>query len=113
MVKQSLRRNIHNEKDGRKYRRYNNVLGKNDLLNIVNNKRRNDIFGNINLFSQKKPSSNISNTLQNNTVKKYGPDSNKFYISCIDGKAIVNGMRKEIPIVSKFNNTNERNGRRT
>ena len=96
-----------NDKEARKVKRYSG-LGKNDLLNFVNNKKRNDIFGNINLFSQKKPSSNISNTLQNNTVKKYGPDSNKFYISCIDGKAIVNGMRKEIPIVSKFNNTNER-----
>jgi hypothetical protein len=96
-----------NDKETRKVKRYSG-LGKNDLLNFVNNKKRNDIFGNINLFSQKKPSSNISNTLQNNTVKKYGPDSNKFYISCIDGKAIVNGMRKEIPIVSKFNNNNER-----
>ena len=96
-----------NEKDGRKYRRYNNVLGKNDLLNIVNNKRRNDIFGNINLFSQKR--TNISNnSFQNNPLKKYGPDSNKIYVSCIDGKAIINGMRKEIPIVSKFNNVNYR-----
>ena len=41
-------------------------------------------------------------------MKKYGHDNNKFYISCIDGKAIVNGIRKEIPIVSKFNNINER-----
>ena len=95
-----------NDKEARKVKRYSG-MGKNDLLNFVNNKKRNDIFGNINLFSQKKTSSNISNTLQNNTVKKYGPDSNKFYISCIDGKAIVNGMRKEIPIVSKFNNINE------
>ena len=96
-----------NEKEGRKYRRYNNVLGKNDLLNIVNNKRRNDIFGNINLFSQKR--TNISNnSFQTNPLKKYGPDNNKIYVSCIDGKAIVGGMRKEIPIVSKFNNYNFR-----
>ena len=96
-----------NDKEARKVKRYS-CMGKNDLLNFVNNKKRNDIFGNINLFSQKKTSSNISNTLQNNIMKKYGPDSNKFYISCIDGKAIVNGMRKEISIVSKFNNNNER-----
>ena len=95
-----------NEKEGKKIKRYGG-FGKNDFLNIVNNKRRNDIFGNINLFSQKR-NNNIFNTFQNSTLKKYGHDNNKFYISCIDGKAIVNGIRKEIPIVSKFNNINER-----
>ena len=95
-----------NDKEGKKYKKYSG-LGKNDLLNIVNNKRRNDIFDNINIFSQKK-SNNVSNTFQNNTLKKFGPESNKFYISCIDGKAIVNGIRKDIPIISKFNNNNER-----
>ena len=40
-----------NDKEGKKYKKYSG-LGKNDLLNIVNNKRRNDIFGNINIFSQ-------------------------------------------------------------
>lgn len=96
-----------NDKEGRKYKRNYN-LAKNDLLNFVNNKKHNDIFGNINLFTQKRNNNNIFNTFQNNPVKKIGSDSNKFYISCIDGKAIVNGMRKDIPIVSKFNNINYR-----
>ena len=95
-----------NDKEGKKYKTHSS-FGKNDLLNIVNNKRRNDIFGNINLFSQKR-NSNISNNFKTNPLKKYGPDSNKFYVSCIDGKAIVNGMRKDIPIISKFNINNER-----
>jgi len=94
-----------NDKEGRKYKRNYN-LAKNDLLNFVNNKKHNDIFGNINLFTQKRNNNNIFNTFQNNPVKKIGSDNNKFYISCIDGKAIVNGMRKDIPIVSKFNNIN-------
>ena len=96
-----------NDKEGRKYKRNYN-LAKNDLLNFVNNKKHNDIFGNINLYTQKRNNNNIFNTFQNNPVKKIGSDSNKFYISCIDGKAIVNGMRKDIPIVSKFNNINYR-----
>ena len=96
-----------NDKEGRKYKRNYN-LAKNDLLNFVNNKKHNDIFGNINLFTQKRNNNNIFNTFQNNPVKKIGSDNNKFYISCIDGKAIVNGMRKDIPIVSKFNNINYR-----
>ena len=96
-----------NDKEGKKFKKAIG-LGKNDLLNMVNNKKRNDIFGNINLFSQKK-SNNISNTFQKNTIKKPGLDSNKFYVSCIDGKAIVNGMRKDIPIVSKFNNLDRLN----
>ena len=96
-----------NDKEGRKYKRNYN-FGKNDLLNLVNNKKRNDIFGNINFYTQKRNNNNIFNTMQNNPVKKIGSDNNKFYISCIDGKAIVNGMRKEIPIVSKFNNINYR-----
>ena len=93
-----------NDKEGKKYKRNYN-LGKNDLLNIVNNKKRNDIFGNINFFTQKR-NNNMFNTFQNNPVKKIGLDN--FYISCIDGKAIVNGIRKDIPIVSKFNNINYR-----
>ena len=96
-----------NDKEGKKYKRNYN-FGKNDLLNLVNNKKRNDIFGNINFYTQKRNNNNIFNTMQNNPVKKIGSDNNKFYISCIDGKAIVNGMRKEIPIVSKFNNINYR-----
>ena len=96
-----------NDKEGRKYKRNYN-FGKNDLLNLVNNKKRNDIFGNINFYTQKRNNNNIFNTMQNNPVKKIGSDNNKFYISCIDGKAIVNGMRKEIPIISKFNNINYR-----
>jgi len=96
-----------NDKEGKKFKKAIG-LGKNDLLNMVNNKKRNDIFGNINLFSQKK-SNNISNTFQKNIIKKPGLDSNKFYVSCIDGKAIVNGMRKDIPIVSKFNNLDRLN----
>ena len=96
-----------NDKEGRKYKRNYN-LAKNDLLNFVNNKKHNDIFGNINLYTQKRNNNNIFNSFQNNPVKKIGSDNNKFYISCIDGKAIVNGMRKEIPIVSKFNNINYR-----
>ena len=96
-----------NDKEGRKYKRNYN-LAKNDLLNFVNNKKHNDIFGNINLYTQKRNNNNIFNSFQNNPVKKIGSDSNKFYISCIDGKAIVNGMRKDIPIVSKFNNINYR-----
>ena len=96
-----------NDKEGRKYKKNYN-LAKNDLLNFVNNKKHNDIFGNINLYTQKRNNNNIFNSFQNNPVKKIGSDSNKFYISCIDGKAIVNGMRKDIPIVSKFNNINYR-----
>ena len=98
-----------NDKETKKFKKYK-IFGKNDLLNLAHNKKSNDIFGNINLFSQKKNNINNNfggiNNYGNNLKKIYGND--KFYISCIDGKAIVNGIRKDIPIVSKFNNINDR-----
>ena len=70
-------------------------------------KNKNNNFSNINIYSPK-INKFPANTFENKTIgfthKKLGND--KYYISCIDGKAIVNGMRKDIPFISKFNNNN-------
>ena len=97
-----------NEKDIKKNRYYYNI-GKNSLLNYKNRKN-NDLFSNVNFFTpkiNKYPSNTLENRCSGNNFKKYGTDSNKFYISCIDGKAIVNGIRKDIPFVSRFNCKND------
>ena len=97
-----------NEKDVKKSKYHYNI-GKNSLLNYKNRKK-NDLFANINYFTpkiNKYPSNTLEHNYCGNAFKKYGTDSNKFYISCIDGKAIVNGIRKDIPFVSKFNCKND------
>ena len=95
-----------NEKDYKRSKYYYHNIGKADLLDYMNNKY-NSNFYNINFFNSKKNKYTTSNILENKTLgnnyKKYGNDNNKIYISCIDGKAIVNGIRKEIPFISKFN----------
>ena len=98
-----------NEKDIKNHKKYY----KNDFLNFKNNKSSN-YFSNIKFFSPKRNkylSNNLENNSFGNTYKKYGNDSSKIYISCIDGKAIVNGMRKDIPFVSKFNYNNNNNSK--
>ena len=94
-----------NEKDYKKSKYYYHNIGKNDFLDYMNNKY-NSNFSNINFFNTKK-SKYSSGVLEKNSFgnnyKKFGSDSTKVYVSCIDGKAIVNGIRKEIPFVSKFN----------
>ena len=47
------------------------------------------------------------NTKNNNITslhkrKNYGNDNNKYYVSCIDGKAIINGTRKDANIFNNF-----------
>ena len=83
-----------------------NSIGKKGLYSL----RKINNFSNINLFIPKR-NSNLLNTLEkkhNVNFKTFGNDSNKYYISCIDGKAIVNGMRKEIPFTSKFDFNNSK-----
>ena len=48
-----------NDKEGKKFKKTTG-LGKTDLLNMVNNKKRNDIFRNINIFSQNKSNYKIN-----------------------------------------------------
>ena len=91
---------IMNEKD-LKVNKKNNI-GKKGLFSLRKINHYN--FSNINLFIPKR-NSNLLNTLEkknNINFKTFGNENNKYYISCIDGKAIVNGMRKEIPFTSKL-----------
>ena len=91
---------IMNEKD-LNVKKKNNV-GKKGLFSL--RKMNNFDFSNINLFIPKR-NSNLLNTLEkksNINFKTFGNESNRYYISCIDGKAIVNGMRKEIHFSSKL-----------
>ena len=86
-------------------------LGRSDLINFMNEKiKNNNNFSNINLFVPKK--NNLTNILENkifgNNYKKIRNDNKKYYISCIDGKAIVNGIRKDIPIISRFSHKNNK-----
>ena len=95
-----------NDKETTRNKGFRN-LGKNDFVSYINKNK--NIFSNINLYSPK-INKYLVNTLENKSLgnninKKYGND--KYYISCIDGKAIVNGMRKDIPFVSKFNNNDK------
>ena len=91
-----------NEKDIKRSKYYNKI-GKNDLSNIMNYKNKSH-FSDINFYAPKR-NKYISHGLENksfgNNFKRN--DNNKYYISCIDGKAIVNGIRKDIPFASKFN----------
>lgn len=92
---------IMNEKDLNVIKKNN--VGKKGLFSLRKMNHYN--FSNINLFIPKR-NSNLLNTLEKKhsiNFKTLGNDSNKYYISCIDGKAIVNGMRKEIPFTSKLN----------
>ena len=90
-----------NDKGIKRNQNYNN-FNKKSLLSFMNNTNH---FSNINFF---KPKKYVSNTLEEksfgNSYKKYENFKNKYYISCIDGKAIVNGTRQDIPFISKFNN---------
>ena len=91
---------IMNEKD-LKVNKKNNI-GKKGLFSLKKINQYN--FTNINLFIPKRIS-NFLNTLEkknNVNFRTFGNESNKYYISCIDGKAIVNGMRKAIPFHSKL-----------
>jgi hypothetical protein len=91
---------IMNEKD-LKVNKKNNI-DKKGLFSLRKMNQYN--FSNINLFIPKR-NSNLLNTLEkknNVNFRTFGNESNKYYISCIDGKAIVNGMRKEIPFTSKL-----------
>ena len=91
---------IMNEKDLKANKKNN--ISKKGLFSL--RKINNYNFSNIDLFIPK-GNSNLLNTLEkknNINFKTFGNESNKYYISCIDGKAIVNGMRKEIPFGSKL-----------
>ena len=91
---------IMNEKDIKANKKNN--INKKGLFSLRKINHYN--FSNINLFIPKR-NSNLLNTLEkknNINFKTFGNESNKYYISCIDGKAIVNGMRKEIPFTSKL-----------
>jgi hypothetical protein len=96
-----------NDKETTRNKNYRH-LGKNDFLSFMNKNKNKNNFSNINLYSPK-INKYLGNTLENkifgNINKKYGNE--KYYISCIDGKAIVNGMRKDIPFISKFNNNDK------
>ena len=95
-----------NEKDIKRSNKYSN-MGNYETINFMNTKiKYNNNFSDINIFVPKKNNAiNIlDNMTYNNKIRKNNND--KYYISCIDGKAIVNGMRKEIPFLSKFNNDN-------
>lgn len=97
-----------NEKDIKGRNKYNN-FGKNEIINFMNTKiKYNNKFSDINMFAPKKNnvSSILSNLTYNSKIRKNNND--KYYISCIDGKAIVNGMRKDIPFISKYNNNDNR-----
>jgi len=91
---------IMNEKDLKANKKNN--INKKGLFSLRKINHYN--FSNINLFIPKR-NSNLLNTLEkknNINFKTFGNENNKYYISCIDGKAIVNGMRKEIPFTSKL-----------
>lgn len=91
---------IMNEKDIKPNKKNN--INKKGLFSLRKINHYN--FSNINLFIPKR-NSNLLNTLEkknNINFKTFGNENNKYYISCIDGKAIVNGMRKEIPFTSKL-----------
>lgn len=91
---------IMNEKDIKANKKNN--INKKGLFSLRKINHYN--FSNINLFIPKR-NSNLLNTLEkknNINFKTFGNENNKYYISCIDGKAIVNGMRKEIPFTSKL-----------
>ena len=97
-----------NEKDIKRSNKYKN-MGDYEIINFMNTKiKYNNNFSDINIFVPKK--NNASNLLNNMTYNSKIRKSNndKYYISCIDGKAIVNGIRKEIPFLSKFNNNDHR-----
>ena len=92
-----------NSKNIKKYKKYN--FDKNDFLDFKKN-NNNNYYSTIKFFSPKRYkylSKNLENNSFGNIYKKNGINSNKIYISCIDGKAIVNGIRKDIPFISKFN----------
>ena len=91
---------IMNEKDIKANKKNN--INKKGLFSLRKINHYN--FSNINLFIPKR-NSNLLNTLEkknNINFKTNGNENNKYYISCIDGKAIVNAMRKEIPFTSKL-----------
>lgn len=97
-----------NEKDIKRSNKYSNI-GNYETINFMNTKiKYNNNFADINIFVPKK--NNAINLLDNMTynTKIRKNNNDKYYISCIDGKAIVNGMRKEIPFLSKFNNNDNR-----
>ena len=101
-----------NENDFKRNKNYK-YIGKNELLSFMNkNKYKgSDNFSNISLFTPT-TNSNISGASRinsfGNNLKKFRTDSNKYYVSCIDGKAIINGIRKDVPFIAKFNYNDEK-----
>ena len=97
---------IINERDFNANNKYNNI-NKTGLLSRMRNKMKYNNLSNINLLAPKR-NSYLLNTLDNkisnnNNYRTLGNDSKKCYISCIDGKAFVNGMRKDILFTTKLN----------
>ena len=96
----------------------NNNFQKNELIGFMSNKtKNNNNFSNINLFVPKR-NNYLSETFENktneNNFSKFASNSKKYYVSCIDGKAIVNGVRKDIPFYFKLaNNDNKINNNNT
>ena len=96
----------------------NNNFQKNELIGFMSNKtKNNNNFSNINLFVPKR-NNYLSETFENktneNNFSKFASNSKKYYVSCIDGKAIVNGVRKDIPFYYKLaNNDNKINNNNT
>jgi len=93
-----------NERDFNVNKKYNNI-SRVRLLSQMRNKIKYNNFSDINLFVPRR-TSYLFNTLENkafnNNYRALGNDSKKYYISCIDGKAIVNGMRKDILFTTKL-----------
>ena len=97
---------IVNERDFNVNKKYNNI-SKIRLLSHMRNKMKYNSLTNINLFAPKR-NYYLLNALDNKTIidnnyRALGNDTRKYYISCIDGKAIVNGMRKDILFTSNLN----------
>ena len=95
---------VMNERDFNVNKKYNNI-SRVRLLSQMRNKIKYNNFSDINLFVPRR-TSYLFNTLENkafnNNYRALGNDSKKYYISCIDGKAIVNGMRKDILFTTKL-----------
>ena len=89
----------------------NNKISKTGLLSRMRKKMINNNLSNINLFVPKRNSyllNTLNKKISNNNYRALGNDNKKYYISCIDGKAIVNGKRKDILFTSILNYNNNK-----